>query len=291
MGGVLMPSGVRLRVVGAVLVALAVMLTFGASARAAGEYEPNDSRDTAYGPLAGGTWYTATFETDNDVDWYVFYIKSYSQMDFSAGVVSSSESCCPHAGLNLYDKDGKSIDSLYSGGLNEVNHLYLTLTPGRYYLEAENYGYTGDRYKFSIEPAASITTSRECGEAIVAKDSVGSELDETNQELAKKSEALAVKAAAVHEAKKDLRHAGKKVRRLRAKVKRLRRRPRFGWYLRRTRAKLQEARYEVRRAVQALEGAKERRRPVWEEKRSLEAIAAQHQQEIAAAEGQIAASC
>lgn len=291
MGGDLRLSGIRGRTFGAILgVIMLGLLMLGASARAAGEYEPNDSRETAYGPLAGGTWYTASFETDNDVDWYVFYIKTYSQMEFSAGLVSTCSNCVNEPLLMLYDKDGKFIDDFYSGELNEVRHLYLTLTPGRYYFEV-NYADTGDRYKFRIDPAPSITTSRECGEAIVAKELVGPLLADVNQELAKKVEELAAKAAAVHEAKKDLAQASTKAKRLRAKVKRLRRLHRSGGYLNRTRAKLRQVRSEVQNAVEGLARAKEERKPVWEEKRNLEAIAGQHQQEIADAEGQIAAHC
>lgn len=284
-------SSLRGRTFGAILSVVALaLLALSSNALAAGEYEPNDSRETAYGPLAGGTWYTASFETDNDVDWYVFYIKTYSQMDFSAGMVAGKNSESD-AYLKLYDKDGKSVDSFYSGHVNEVRHLYLTLTPGRYYFEIERSGYTGDSYKFDIEPATAITTSRECGEAIVAKNAVTPQLDEVNQDLVKKTEELAVKTTAVHEAKGDLGRASKKAQRLRAKVKRLRRLHRPNWYVNRIRAKLRQARSEVQGATEELERAKEERQPVWQEKVNLEAVAAQHQQEIANAEGQIAAHC
>jgi len=269
-------------------VVVLLLLVLSAGARAAGEYEHNDSRETAFGPLAGGTWYTAGFETDNDVDWFVFYIKTYSQMDFSAGIAGSA--CCDQALLTLYDKDGKFVDDFFSGELNEVRHLYLTLPAGRYYFEV-SYGDTGNRYKFRIDPAASITTSRECGEALVAKEAVVPLLADANQDLAKNAETLATRAEAVHEAKKDLRRASKKAKRLRQKVKRLRRHGPWGWRLRRARAKLDRIRGEVRGAVEGVHRARERRQPVWEERVQLEAVANQHQQEIAGADGQIAAHC
>lgn len=274
----------------AILGAVALLLlTLGASARAAGEYELNDSRETAYGPLAGGTWYTAGIETINDVDWYVFYIKTYSQVEFSATAAAGDSS---YSYFYIYDRDGKDFGTFeedFTAPNEEEDRLALTMAPGRYYLEAT--GGKGARYKFRIDPASAITTSRECGEAIVAKDLVSPQLADVNQELAKKAEELAVKATAVHEAKKDLGHASKKAKRLRAKVKRLHRLHRSGWYLNRTRAKLRQVRGEVQRATEELERAKEERKPVWEEKRNLEAIAGQHQQEIADAEGQIAAHC
>jgi hypothetical protein len=164
------------------------LLTFASSAAATGEFEPNDGRDTAYGPLVGGKPYTATFETDNDVDWYVFYIKTYSQMDFSAGMVSAVGEF-DRAYLELRDKDGHPLDSFSSGRVNQTEHLLLTLNPGRYYLEVN--GDTKDVYRLQIDPAAAITPSRECGEAIVAKESVGPTLAKVAGELSKNSERLA----------------------------------------------------------------------------------------------------
>jgi hypothetical protein len=159
---------------------------------AAGEYELNDTRDTAFGPLSGGVPYTATFETENDNDWYVFYIKTYSQMDFSASAVGAST--CNRADFDLLDKDGKQINGFDSGFLNETEHLMVTLPAGRYYFEVQSNdfaGCNGDRYTFRIDPAAAITPSRDCGEAIVAKESVGPQLAKVAGELAKNSEKLA----------------------------------------------------------------------------------------------------
>lgn len=163
------------------------LLVLASSASATGEFEPNDSRDTAYGPLEGGKSYTATFETDNDVDWYVFYVKTYSQMDFAAGMVKSEHVCT--AEFRLRDKDGHSIDYFYSGLVNQTQHLLLTMNPGRYYFEVK--GCTQDIYSFRIDPATAITPNRECGEAIVSKESVGPTLTKVAGELAKNSERLA----------------------------------------------------------------------------------------------------
>ena len=290
MSGDLSLSRVRGQIFGVTLcVVLLSLAALSSSARATSEYEPNDSRETAYGPLAGGTWYTAGIETINDVDWYVFYIKTYSQVEFSATAAPGGAS---GSDFSLYDKDGRDYgysEEDFSAPDEEVDRLALTMTPGRYYLKVD--GGQGARYKFRIDPAASITTSRECGEAIVAKDLVAPQLAEVTQELAKKNEEVAAKGAAVHEAKQDLGRASKKAQRLKAKLKRLVRLHRPAGYLRQTRYKLRRVSSEVQRAAEELERAKEERRPVWEEKRDLEALAGQHQQEIVNAEGQIAAHC
>src|SRR4051794_7902062 len=84
MGRDLRLSGSRGRTFGAALAVVLLLLTLVARARATSEYEPNDSRETAYGLLAGGTWYTAGIDTVNDYDWYLFYVKTYSQVEFQA---------------------------------------------------------------------------------------------------------------------------------------------------------------------------------------------------------------
>jgi hypothetical protein len=277
----------------AVVLLFAAWLIAAPASLAAGEFEPNDSREAAFGPLAGGTWYTGTLETDNDGDWFFFYIKVYSQMDFSATMVKACTSS-GRTGFGLYDKDGKSLGSFSSGPVNQVNHRYLTLPPGRYYfwIERPEEGVcTGDRYKFRIDPATSITTSRECGEAIVARDSVVPLLADVNEDLAGNAEKLAVSTAAVHAAKKELRQASRKAKRLKGKVQRLRRSGHWDRKLRRVTAKLGRTRGEVRTAAADLDRAQERRRPVWQEKLRLDALAGQHSQAIAAAEGQIATYC
>ena len=266
-------SGLRAGQIAAVLLATLVsncllLAAFSDVAGAANEYELNDTRDTAYGPLAGGTAYTASLETENDVDWYVFYLKTYSQMDFSATMVKTNYAVVE---LYLYDKDGNSVggeESGYfeAGEVNVTNHWRLTLNAGRYYLKVDRNLYTapGDRYRFRIDPAASITTSRECGEAIVARDAIAPAIANLNQELAKNSEKLAIKAQAVKKAKKLIR--------------RLQRRR---WASRSQRLS----------AKRRLEGAKAARKKVWDVQLGLQTAITQQQQALAGAEGQIATYC
>lgn len=150
------------------LVFTCLWLTFASGALAAGEYELNDSRETAYGPVAGGVDYTATFETKNDIDWYVFNIAAHSQLDFSSTTVDSTcTSISDSMGIDLYDRDGKSVNrslSLSKYDEGETKHLRLTMDPGRYYLRAHgDYGCDGSRYRFRIDPPPAITTEPDLG--------------------------------------------------------------------------------------------------------------------------------
>jgi hypothetical protein len=243
----------------AVAAVLLAVLASAAFANAA-EYEPNDTRETAYGPLSGGVDYKATFETQNDVDWYVFYIRTYSQMDFSATTISSS---CSRPLLELRDKDGKPIQSFSGGYVSETNHLRLTLNAGRYYFEISTYSCPGEKYSFRIDPAASITPNRECGEAIVAKESVIPEATKLQGELAKNSEALAKANGALRANK--------------AALARL--------------IRHHASRYNKQRARRRLTAARTARGKVLEQRVALQTLGAQYAQTLTVAEGQIAVSC
>jgi len=162
-------------------------LALAGAAYGKGEYEPNDSRDEAYGPISGGKQYVAEIDTENDVDWYLLYVKTYSQMDFMTTKLAGS-GC--NLGLNLHDKDGEYIDSFHTDGINETEHFYLTMSPGRYYLSTQVYCAPGTRYRFEISPASAITSSRECGEAIVARNEAAPELANIVGLIAKNTEAL-----------------------------------------------------------------------------------------------------
>lgn len=182
---------------GAVLcVAGLLMLLLAGVAYGKGEYEPNDSRATAAGPLAGGTTYTATRETDNDVDWYRFYVKTYSQMDFWATIDKSSPDCSSYSYtyMKLYDKDGEELDAsgLYPNSTDVTEHLLITLNPGRYYLRVNETTYcTEERYSFGIKPASALTASEQCGEAIIARNESAPELAKLTGLIANNGNSLA----------------------------------------------------------------------------------------------------
>lgn len=258
-------KGVPYRSFTALLGAIVTLALLPSMAAAAGEFEPNDNRDAASGPLEGGRDYTARFETDNDVDWYVFYVRQYSQMDFSA--TGAPDCIWALANVELRDLDGKSISGFESGWTGETNHLYLTLNPSRYYLEIRNPSgeCIGDPYRFRIEPATAVTPSRECGEAIVAKDALV-------PLLVKADEDLAANARVLGHAKRKTRQAGRKLRRLKK-------------HNRANRWRMRSARRQFRRA-------KRSRNQLWRTRKyELGAAKQQHQQTLAHLDGQIAAYC
>lgn len=166
-------------------------LSLAAQAQAKGEYEPNDSRETAYGPLTGGKEYVAEIDTENDVDWYLFYVKTYSQVTFTATMTKVPSEYC-EVYLQLYDQDGEEIDDtfFFAGTVNQDKKFHLTMSPGRYYLKIEGCP-PGDRYRFKIDPASALTSSRECGEAILARNDAAPELVKVTGLIANNTNSLA----------------------------------------------------------------------------------------------------
>lgn len=278
------------------------MLVLSSSASATNEFEPNDSRDTATGPLEGGKSYSATFETENDEDWYVFYVRTYSQMDFSA---TMTKSCLYNAYLTLRDLDGEYVADFAAGDVNQTQHLLITLNPGRYYLEVD---YTSacpkDTYEFKIDPAAAITPDRDCGEAIVSKLAVAPQLAKVAGELSKNSERLVkpseeVKADEAVLAALD-RRWDKFLTKWKSAVRALGRQHRLSGYARRQRMRAllaSKRRTNLRLKAQKstakrkLAAAQQAQAKVLEQRTGLQALEAQGKATQSQAEAQIAAHC
>jgi hypothetical protein len=168
--------------------------------------------------------------------------------------------------VELLDADGEEIQSFAIGRINEIGRLNITLNPGRYYLMFRNEWSecNGDRYNFRIDPATAITSNRECGEAIVARDAVGPLLAEVTAKITKNTEKLNEKVQAVRKAKR---------------------------IYKRLRSRRHASGYEKHQARARFERAKAAREKVVQARIGLEAIATQHQGELSAAEAQIAAHC
>jgi hypothetical protein len=287
--------------VGLAIAGLLAMM-FCASAFAAGEYEPNDDRASSAGPLKGGKWYSATFETENDVDWYLFYVKTYSQLDFSAEM---TKSCGYNAYIRLLDLDGEFVDSFTAGDVSQTRHMLRTLTAGRYYLEIDySRNCPKDTYKFRIDPATALTTSRECGEAIVAKDAVGPLLAKVSEEVGESNAALATANASTGEARATLLRLNTRWAKFQAKwnkaVKKLNRKRSWSGFLKRhKRRRLIATKRRVNRRLQAAKGpakrelveAKEARAEVAQERGGLLTLQAQHTATVTQADAQIAVHC
>jgi opacity protein-like surface antigen len=136
------------------LLALAATALLALPSAAAADVEPNDGITQTEGPLTGGTTYSGSLSTENDEDWYSFYVSSQTQLDVSLSVPAGS-ACDPR--FTLSDTDGGFIESERVDP-NETFHFRYTTAAGtnRYLLSVS--GCQGATYQFSLNPAASIVS-------------------------------------------------------------------------------------------------------------------------------------
>lgn len=153
--------GLRGVVVGAVMVVATMSL--GVAGQASAQvYEPNDSFITGTGPLIAGTAYSAGTETNNDADFYFFYVPQRTQMFFNltaTNTISSGSYVC------------SEVSRQTSGGYSYVQYSELavregqtesaavTLDRGKYFFEIEDEcSEAGETYTFSITPPGTTST-------------------------------------------------------------------------------------------------------------------------------------
>ena len=88
-------------------------------------YEPNDSKETAYGHLTPGSSYEGKICSSSDVDWYKVNITSAGTISLSLTGTSSND-----FDLELYDSSDTLIASSNSGAGDEESIRYDVTTTG-----------------------------------------------------------------------------------------------------------------------------------------------------------------
>lgn len=139
---------------------LLVLCLAPATATAAGEFEPNDDSETAYGPLAAGVTYAATLESGEDFDYYHFYVAGRGASPVAITIANTT-----------IDGDGLFVELLDSdeGPLDEINVpgqdfdvLEADLEPGLYYLalQTELFEQFDETYEIRAEGGAGAFASQ-----------------------------------------------------------------------------------------------------------------------------------
>jgi hypothetical protein len=132
------------------LACLAIAGVACASASAQPPYEPNDSLLTGYGPLANNSTYTATLETQNDVDYFYFYVTTTSSAQLTFTVTNLGGGVSPYTEVfaALTDSHGNNIDYLANDvEAADYSTKSVTLEAGKYYIRVENDNSYGESYK------------------------------------------------------------------------------------------------------------------------------------------------
>lgn len=145
-------NGANLARLVAVVALLAALVAVGAVERASAQppYEPNDSLLTAAGPLANNTTYTAADETENDVDYFYFYVTtpSTAQLTFTLTNLGGGFSG-PYVYAEVTDSHGDGITYLGSVYAADYDTASISLEAGKYYVRVEGGSGYGASYKFT----------------------------------------------------------------------------------------------------------------------------------------------
>ncbi len=136
------------------VVALLLALFIAPAAIAEPSYEPNDTLDTAYGPLVAGTTYSDTIATGDDVDNYYFYVTDPNGTQVQ---VTIDDPTVGGDGVyaELDDSNGDSIDYVDVNSEDSAT-LDENLDPGKYYVsvQSETSDQTDEAYSLSIATTA-----------------------------------------------------------------------------------------------------------------------------------------
>ena len=142
------------------LVAAVITLTVGIpSANASGEYEPNDSFNAAWGPIAAGHVYSGALETTNDEDYFYFYVPRQTQLQYSFSETDDKDT---YLCAELYQQTATGPNSIYGSGLTvdsgETGYGAVTLSRGKYYFVVNCPGAIGEPYSFQLGPVGATST-------------------------------------------------------------------------------------------------------------------------------------
>ncbi|MDQ3725698.1 MAG: hypothetical protein M3335_07400 [Actinomycetota bacterium] len=142
------PAG-RLSLAIVVIALLSAALAPGAMAQPA--YEPNDSLLTAYGPLANNSSYVGADETENDVDFFYFYVTtpSTAQLTFTITNLGGGSGYENEINAMVTNSHGYRISFIGDPEIADYATKSITLEAGKYYVEVWGDGGYGSSYRLS----------------------------------------------------------------------------------------------------------------------------------------------
>ncbi len=143
--------------------ALGGALPTTASAAGTGPYEPNDTLQTAFGPLGPSTIYSATVESSYDPDWYYVYTAGPGQVDVAVALTSCGAAnpgpSCSNVQVTVYNGDGGPVGGAIVNTVNQPAHVTFEATQRwRYAISVRQPGLAGASYLLSANATGGLTT-------------------------------------------------------------------------------------------------------------------------------------
>jgi hypothetical protein len=142
---------------GFLMVLVLVTSMVGASSASGSPYEPNDNAAQA-APLIGGGPFDAALETENDVDWYTFYVLGPTQLhiDFFNTAPLCTSYPCANLSITLLDHLTNELTATPFTEPTKANEINRSVSTGQYYVTVTSCCKNEATYELRFDPANAI---------------------------------------------------------------------------------------------------------------------------------------
>lgn len=147
------------------LVAVLAALPSAASAvEVDGPFEPNDTLQTAFGPLVPAVGYTAQFESASNPDWYYLYTAAPGTVDVAIALATCSTTStgpsCSNVTARVYNGDGGLVGSAIVNTTGTPTHISFDAPRRwRYSISLQQAGVGGATYTLSADATGGLTSA------------------------------------------------------------------------------------------------------------------------------------
>jgi hypothetical protein len=146
------------------LVAFAALCAGPASAAVDGPFEPNDTMQTAFGPLAPDIAYTALLETTANADWYYVYSAGAGTVDITLSLATCNATgatgTCSNVSARVYNGDGGLVGSAIVNTTGAPTHITFDAPRRwRYAISLQQAGTGGATYTLTASSTGGLTSA------------------------------------------------------------------------------------------------------------------------------------
>jgi hypothetical protein len=154
----------RLLLASSALLALTALPCGVAAAAVEGPFEPNDTQQTAFGPLAPDVGYTAQLENAANPDWYYVYTAGAGTVDLALSLASCSAGnpgpSCSNVTARVYNGDGGLVGSAIVNTTGPATHITFDAPRRwRYAISLQQGGVGGATYTLTAGSSGGLTSA------------------------------------------------------------------------------------------------------------------------------------
>jgi hypothetical protein len=151
-------------VLAAAALGAAVLGAAPASAAVEGPFEPNDTMQTAFGPLVPDVGYTAQFESAANPDWYYVYTAGAGTVDIALTLAGCGPAnpgpTCSNVTARVFDGDGGIVGSTIVSTPGTTSHITFDAPQRwRYAISLQQAGAGGATYTLTAGSSGGLTSA------------------------------------------------------------------------------------------------------------------------------------